>query len=104
MSFKDEGQCPFCKKDMTPTVLEKNTVRRDKCACPHCEKHMYVCRAPGCRNYARGGDLYDDEFCLSCSDDIAKFGKNAVEKFSSAAVVGGAALVTAWLASLNKKA
>ncbi|GLX88335.1 hypothetical protein Pfra02_09040 [Pseudomonas fragi] len=103
MSFKDKGKCPFCEEVMTPEITEKNTVRRDKCKCTSCDMDVYVCRAPACRDYARGGDMYDDEFCITCSDKIANFGKEATEKLGSAVVVGGATLVTAWLVSLNKK-
>lgn len=103
MGFKDEGKCPFCKETMTPEVIEENSIRRDKCACSKCEMPIYVCRAPGCRDYARGGDIYDDEFCISCSDKLAEFGRNSTEKFGTAAVAASAALVTAWLTNLNKK-
>ncbi|WP_175653835.1 hypothetical protein [Pseudomonas sp. Marseille-P9899] len=102
-SFKDKGKCPFCEKTMTPDISEKNNIRRDKCECTNCRRVIYVCRAPGCRDYARGGSLYDDEFCISCSDKIAEFGKKSSEQFGAAVVLGGAALVTGWLASLNKK-
>ncbi len=102
MSFKDDGSCPFCKSEIKPVVIEENNLRRDKCQCPECEEFMYVCRAPGCRSYARGGDVYDDEFCLGCSDKIAAFGRDAAEKFGGAAVLGGAALITAWIAKQAK--
>lgn len=102
MSFKDEGRCPFCKESMTPDVLEENNLRRDKCKCTKCERFIYICRAPGCREYARGGDAYDDEFCIQCSDKIAAFGRDAAEKLSGAVVLGGAALITAWMAKQAK--
>ncbi|HDS0961602.1 hypothetical protein D3C80_1392270 [compost metagenome] len=103
MSFKDEGKCPFCSEVMTPEVVEENNIRRDKCKCVKCNRNIYVCRAPGCRDYARGGEVYDDEFCMSCSDKLSEFGKNATEQFGTAAVIAGTTLATAWLTSLNKK-
>lgn len=103
MGYKDEGKCPFCKETMTPEVTQENTLRRDKCKCSKCERDIYVCRAPACRDYARGGDMYDDEFCMDCSDKLAEFGKEATEKLGTAAVLAGTTLVTAWLTSLNKK-
>lgn len=103
MSFKDEGKCPFCYEKMTPEVIEENSLRRDKCKCINCQRDIYICRAPGCRDYARGGDVYDDEFCMACSDKLAEFGKDATHKFGTATVLAGTALVTAWLSSLSKK-
>ncbi|WP_338801938.1 hypothetical protein V9L13_06625 [Pseudomonas sp. RSB 5.4] len=47
--------------------------------------------------------MYDDEFCLACSDKIAEFGKKSAEQFGTAVVLAGAALVTTWLKTLNKK-
>lgn len=66
MVDKHKGMCPFCKEVVVPSVLEENTVRRDKCLCPSCQNVIYVCRAPGCDNFARGGDIYDDELCPEC--------------------------------------
>lgn len=67
MSLKHLGECPFCKESITPQVVEENTFRRDKCVCPSCNGTVYVCRTPGCDNYAKGGDLYDDELCPRCT-------------------------------------
>jgi hypothetical protein len=67
MSQKPMGLCPFCKEPVKADVVEENVVRRDKCACPSCGGTIYVCRSPGCDNYAKGGDYYDDEMCPSCT-------------------------------------
>jgi MinD superfamily P-loop ATPase len=67
MSLKHLGECPFCKQSVRAQVVEKNILRRDKCACPSCGGTLYVCRAPACDNYAKGGDIYDDEFCPGCT-------------------------------------
>ncbi|WP_353396809.1 hypothetical protein [Atlantibacter hermannii] len=70
MTSKHKGICPFCKNEIIPRVTQKNYVRRDKCECPECKKDIYVCRAPGCENYAKGGSLYDDELCPSCTSGV----------------------------------
>jgi hypothetical protein len=70
MTSKHKGTCPFCKNEVIPLVTQENYVRRDKCECPECKENIYVCRAPGCENYAKGGSLYDDELCPSCTSSI----------------------------------
>ncbi len=67
MSLKPAGLCPFCKENVRADVIEENTLRRDKCACPSCGGTVYVCRTPGCDDYAKGGDFYDDELCPACT-------------------------------------
>jgi ribosomal protein S27AE len=74
MAEKHLGTCPFCKELVTPYVVEGNVIRRDKCQCPNCHKIVYVCRTPGCCDYARGGELYDDELCPSCSASVVTNG------------------------------
>ncbi|MCZ6145101.1 hypothetical protein O5255_27805, partial [Escherichia coli] len=37
-----------------------------------CKSIIYVCRTPGCENYAKGGHLYDDELCPSCMSTIGR--------------------------------
>lgn len=68
--LKDEGLCPFCHQDVRPRVIEENYLRRDKCQCPECGGIVYVCRTPGCTNYAKGGDFWDDELCPSCTSSL----------------------------------
>lgn len=71
MTSKHKGMCPFCKNEVVAIVIQENHVRRDKCECPECEKAVYVCRSPGCENYAKGGHLYDDELCPSCTSSVS---------------------------------
>lgn len=78
MSVKHKGTCPFCSEVVQPKITEENKVRRDKCQCPNCHQAVYVCRSPGCQNYAKGGNLYDDELCPSCTSSIAEVGKGAI--------------------------
>lgn len=78
MSVKHKGLCPFCSETVQPKVVEENTIRRDKCECPNCNNTVYVCRSPGCQNYAKGGELYDDELCPSCTSGVSEFGKGAL--------------------------
>lgn len=90
MSAKHSGTCPFCKAVVTAVVIEENTIRRDKCQCPSCHNTIYVCRTPGCDNYAKGGDIYDDELCPECTQSAAK-GAGAIALAAiSAIVVAGA--------------
>ena len=68
---KHEGKCPECRKTIMPIIEEKNNLRRDKCSCPECHAVLYVCRSPGCDDYALGSDLYDNEFCPACTKAMA---------------------------------
>lgn len=70
MAIKHSGTCPFCKETITATISESNSVRRDKCICPSCKGTIYVCRSPGCDNYAKGGNIYDDELCPECTRSL----------------------------------
>ncbi len=63
---KPIGVCPFCEERTRANVIDSNTLRRDKCKCEKCNEYIYVCRTPACHNYAKGGAIYDDEFCPSC--------------------------------------
>ena len=87
MSIKPKGKCSFCKQEVTPVVLEENSFRRDKCMCPNCKEIIYLCRYFGCDNYARGGDLYDDELCSHCASDISK-SSGSVIKTGVSVIVG----------------
>lgn len=81
MSTKHSGTCPYCSNVVTPSVFVENYIRRDICECPECHEKILVCRTPGCVDYAKGGPIYDDELCPSCtasltnhSGDILKIG------------------------------
>ena len=66
MAIKPLGPCPFCKEVVRAEVSDRHYLRRDKCACPECRETIYICRSPGCESYAKGGDIYDDEWCPEC--------------------------------------
>lgn len=87
MSQKHKGMCPFCSEMVTPGVIEENYVRRDKCVCPECSEHIYICRSPGCNHYAKGGELYDDELCPQCTSGIADAGKTTLAMAAFGAIV-----------------
>lgn len=70
MAIKSSGVCPFCGSFIQARVVETNYLRRDKCRCPDCSNVIYVCRMPGCNNYTKGGDIWDDEFCPSCTNSM----------------------------------
>ncbi len=88
MSSKSKGVCPFCNETVEPVVIEENTIRRDKCQCPECSSVIYVCRSPGCNNYAKGGDIWDDELCPACTSDISGTVKSVVVLSAVTALVG----------------
>ena len=85
--MKSKGKCPFCEEDIRPLIIEENYLRRDKCQCPECEEIIYACRAPGCRNYAKGGVIWDDELCPSCAASASTAATTTV--FGTAASVFG---------------
>lgn len=97
MSSKHLGECPFCKESVRAEVVEENMLRRDKCMCPACQGTVYVCRAPGCDNYAKGGDLYDDELCPECTRGAGGIVTGA------AVAIGTGLLATAAEAFFKKK-
>ena len=70
MATKHAGTCPFCKEIVNPITIEENAIRRDKCKCPSCSETIYVCRTPGCDDYAKSGNVYDDELCPECTRSI----------------------------------
>ena len=83
MTKKQEGKCPFCSKAVEPDVIEENTIRRDKCRCPECQETIYLCRSPGCHDYAKGTSVYDHELCPACTETTsnvaAEVGKAALK-------------------------
>ncbi|WP_343666178.1 hypothetical protein [Enterobacter sp.] len=95
MKLKSLGVCPFCKNKVRPSVSETNYLRRDRCECPECKETVYVCRGFGCEDYAKGGELYDDEFCPQCAQSISSGTKSSVYKAygSLLTVVAGIALI-----------
>lgn len=64
---KGLGKCPWCGEQVKARVIEENYIRRDLCVCPQCGEKILICRTPGCNNYAKGGDLWDDELCPDCT-------------------------------------
>ena len=96
MSKKSKGLCPFCQEQIQAKVIEENYLRRDRCICPECQEDIYVCRSPGCNNYAKGGKYYDDELCPTCTESIA-------ENLKSTVVNGLLALGVTAIAALFKK-
>jgi len=96
---KHVGTCPFCNQNVTPKVVEDNKIRRDVCVCPECDNRVLICRSPGCTNYVKGGDIYDDELCPSCTSGVAN-GFGEVLKYGS--MVAAGALATAAIAKQIK--
>ena len=96
MNTKQKGKCPFCQKLVAPQIVEENTLRRDRCKCPECGEEIYLCRSPGCHDFAKGTSVYDHEFCPECTETIsntaAELGKAALKL---AVTVGGAVAVAA---------
>lgn len=100
MSAKQKGKCPFCENLVAPEIVEENTVRRDRCQCPDCKEEIYLCRSPGCHDFAKGTSVYDHELCPECTEIVS----------SGLATVGKAVLSLAGtvisgiiLASVKKK-
>ncbi len=78
-----QGKCPQCGQSITPTrCLEVNTLRRDVLECPNCWARILECRFPGCRDYALGGKVWDNDFCPDCTKQV-----------SQTAIAGGLAIV-----------
>lgn len=93
MRRKHPGICSNCRKQITPHILEQNYVIRDVCRCPNCQESILVCRTPGCDNYAKGGDIYDDELCFECIKSASE-----VLTTTAKAVATGLATVASGLA------
>ncbi|HOX46092.1 MAG TPA: hypothetical protein PK668_20990 [Myxococcota bacterium] len=67
MSSKPMGKCPFCHHKVHAKIVEENSWRRDVCRCPECGERILVCRMPGCKDFAEGGETWDEEFCPDCT-------------------------------------
>lgn len=93
--MKQQGKCPFCGNNVQATVLEENTIRRDKCSCPACGETIFVCRSPGCHDYAKGTSTYDHELCPACTATAADAASSAASVAAKAAVVVIGAVATA---------
>lgn len=84
------GLCPWCKKETTPELFEKNKyVRRNIYKCSRCHKKILVCYTPGCDDFARWGEFWDDYYCPNCTqcggpisylERIITGGRNIVKK------------------------
>ena len=95
MDKKQKGKCPFCEKQVEAVVAEENTVRRDKCKCPECGEAIYLCRVPGCHDYAKGTSVYDHELCPECTEilsglaaTVGKAGLTILTAFASTVIAG----------------
>ncbi|MBI0164409.1 hypothetical protein [Snodgrassella sp. M0351] len=104
--YKPIGICPNCNHEVRAKISVKNNLRRDKCECPNCEETIYVCRNYGCRNYAVGGDYYDDEFCPTCAKELMKFAGKRAGKFADILITASATTLATALATafIKKKA
>ena len=95
---KPIGICPHCNHEVRAKIFVKNNLRRDMCKCPNCEETIYVCRNYGCRNYAVGGDYYDDELCPTCAKALMEFVGKRAGKFADILITASAtALATAFI-------
>lgn len=92
MNKKHAGICPYCSETVQPFIITENYARRDVCKCPKCEKEILVCRIPGCSDYAKGGPIYDEEMCPSCTAGIVNGGGEVVKYglMAAAAVIATA--------------
>lgn len=103
MATKQKGLCPFCQKTVSPNIIEENTIRRDRCKCPECAEEIYLCRTPGCHDYAKGTEAYDHEFCPACTDKISEATEKLGSIVADIAVESGKAIAAAAVAILIGK-
>jgi hypothetical protein len=97
---KQIGKCPFCLELVEALILEGNTVRRDRCSCPKCDQPIFVCRTPGCHDYAKGTSTYDHELCPDCTATAANM---AAEVGKTALKVAGAVAAAVAVAAVKGK-
>src|SRR5215831_12960222 len=100
MEKKQKGKCPFCLNAVEPDVIEENTIRRDRCRCPECRETIYLCRSPGCHDYAKGTSVYDHELCPACTETV---GSVAAEVGKAALKVGVAVATAIAMAAVSAK-
>lgn len=91
---KHKGICPFCSEEVVPDVIQDNIFRRDVCKCPGCDGKLLLCRTPGCNDYAKGGDLYDDELCPACTGAVSS-ATGEIVKYAGMVAAGTAAAAVA---------
>lgn len=67
-----QGFCPWCKKEVQPDLADEQNLLwgRNVLSCPECLEKILVCSKPGCDNYARWGEFYDDKLCPKCKDNL----------------------------------
>jgi hypothetical protein len=81
-------------------VTEENVLRRDQCECPECKEKIYLCRSPGCHDFAKGTSVYDHELCPSCTKTVS----DAASEVGSAVLkVAGTVATTLILSALSGK-
>jgi hypothetical protein len=93
--IKQIGECPFCHESVKANIVEGNTARRDKCQCPKCDEFVYVCRTPGCHDYAKGTSFYDHELCPDCTKTLSSAASEIGKTGLKIAGTAGAALLVA---------
>ena len=99
MTTKQKGKCPFCSEMVAPEIVEENTIRRDRCKCPNpkCGEEIYLCRSPGCHDFAKGTSVYDHEFCPSCTETVSNTASEVGKAALKVAVTVGSAVAVAAL-------
>lgn len=102
MATKQKGKCPFCSEFIAPNIIEENILRRDHCKCPACGENIYLCRSPGCHNFAKGTSVYDHEFCPECTDAISNTTSELGKAVLKIAVTVGSAVAIAALTDKKK--
>jgi hypothetical protein len=95
VTTKQKGKCPFCGNTVQAEIVEENTIRRDKCQCPECKELLFVCRTPGCHDYAKGTETYDHELCPDCTSKVADAASSTGSLIGKAAVTAVGIIVTA---------
>lgn len=101
---KPIGICPHCNHEVRAKISVKNNyLRRDKCECPNCEETIYVCRNYGCRNYAIGGDNYDDELCPTCAKALMELVGKSSEILLTTLTVAFASFIVSKMENIMKK-
>ncbi len=104
MNAKQKGICPFCSKNVAAEIIEENTIRRDRCKCPECGETVFLCRTPGCHDFAKGTQVYDHELCPSCTGTVADAGSGVASIIGKVAgAVAIAALSAMAVAAVKEK-